>query len=249
MSHAPSAVSSMLLITKREMGQYFRTWSGYIVSAAMLLVTALLYNAVSVGSSARYSSDVLASFFENCSGTTIVAGLLFAMRLIAEERQTGTYPLIATSSLTDGQIIFAKYLSAMVLLSIYIALTIPMPLLVLKNGSVTAGHIACGYLGLLCIGSASVSIGLFGSSLFKSQLVAAIVAGVITVMLLLLWLTARIVDGPLGDIISYLALHDKHFRPFMDGTIALSGIVFYVSLSAFFLVMSRFVLEGQRWRS
>ena len=67
--------------------------------------------------------------------------------------------------------------------------------------------------------------------------------------MILLWATSRIVDGTLGDFISYLALHDKHFSGFKRGTISLSGVVFYLSVISFFLVLARNVLESRRWRS
>jgi ABC-2 type transport system permease protein len=246
--HRPSAWRGISLIVRRELGQYLNTWSGYVIAAAMLLTSGLFYNVFAVGSTPRYSQDVLSDYFYFQSGTTIVAGILFAMRLIAEERQAGTLPLLATSSLSDGQVIVAKFLSALLSLCLFLSLTLYMPALIFWNGKVSLGHIFAGYLGLFLIGSASVSIGLFGSALVKSQLVAAVVAGGIAVVLLLLWLTARVVDGPLGEVLAYLSLHDKHFRPFMDGAISSGNVIFYLSLTAFFLVLARNVLEARRWR-
>lgn len=245
----PSAAAGITLIVRREMSQYFSTWSGYVIAAAMLLVAGLLYNVMAVGSSPRFSNDVLSSFFENTSGTTMIAAILFSMRLIAEERQTGTYPLLASSQLSDGQVIVAKYISALLLLSVFLLLTVPMPLLVFINGKVAVSHILAGYFGLLLIGSATVAIGLFGSSLVDSQLIAAIIGGVIVAVQLLLWLSARIVDGWLGDFVAYFALHDKHFRPFMDGTVSTANCLFYVSVTVFFLMLSRNALEARRWRA
>lgn len=245
----PSAAQGVALIIKRELGQYLNTWSGYVIFAVLLLVTGLGYNVHAVGNTPRYSSDVLFEFFWVASGTTIFTGLLLTMRLIAEERQTGTLPLLSTSSLTEGQIILAKYASAVVMIGVYLALTLYMPFLVFYNGAVSVGHIAAGYLGLLLLGSAVVAIGMFGSAVVKSQLVALIISGAITVIMLLLWAVARMVEGPLGDVVGMLSLHDKHFRPFQDGTISIANVVFYVSVSAFFLVAARNALESRRWRS
>lgn len=245
----PSAITGMTLVVRRELNQYFRTWSGYVIAAAMLLITGLAYNVFAVGSVPRYSTDVLHDFFYWCSGTTMTAGLLFSMRLIAEERQTGTYPLLASSQLSDGQVVLAKFASVVVLISVYLLLTVPMPLLVFINGKVAFTHILGGYFGLLLIGSAAASMGLFGSSLVDSQLVALIVGAVTLVLMLLLWITARVVDGPLGDVIGYLSLHDKHFRPFQEGTVSTAHVVFYLSVTAVFLVLSRNALEARRWRA
>lgn len=238
-----------MLIVRREVGQYASTWSGYLIAAALLLLSGLLYNVFGVGSVPQYSRDVLASAFYFLSGTTLVAGILFAMRLIAEERQTGSLPLLLGSPLDDGEIVFAKYLSAFVPVAIYVALAGYIPLLVFFRGNVSLGHVLAGYLGLLCIGSAGVAIGLFGSALFRSQLVAAIVSGVIAVVMLVLWKTSQLIEGALGEVVAGMALHDDHFRPFMEGTIELANVVYYASVTLFFLVLSRNVLEAKRWRS
>ncbi|MEQ8273327.1 MAG: ABC transporter permease [Deltaproteobacteria bacterium] len=244
----PSAVSGITLIVKRELGQYATTWIGYVIMAALLLVCGLLYNAFALGSSPKYSADVLSDYFFFTSGCTIVVGLLLSMRLVAEERDRGTLPLLATSYLSDGQLVVAKFLSAFSALSVWLVFTLYMPAMIFINGKVSVGHIFAGYLGLLLLGAVSVSIGLFGSSLVKSQFAAFVIGAVITVVFLLLWMTSRVVDGALGDFISYLALHDKHFRPFMDGTVTTSAVVFYLSLTFFFLTLSRNALEGRRWR-
>jgi ABC-2 type transport system permease protein len=244
----PSAASLMGLIVKRELGQYLGTWSGYIVFAALLLATGLFYNVESIGSSPKYSSDVLSDFFKWASGFTVVTGILLAMRLIAEERQNGTLPLLTTSSLTEGQIILAKYFSAMVMICIYVTLSLYMPFLVFQHGAVSLGHIFAGCFGMVLIGSAGVAIGMFGSALFRSQLVAAILAGVIALVMTLLWALARVVEGVLGEIIGQITLHDKHFSPFMDGTITLPNIVYYLSVTAVFLLAARNLLEARRWR-
>ncbi|MEO1339152.1 MAG: ABC transporter permease, partial [Myxococcota bacterium] len=202
----PGTIRTGTLIVRRELGQYTTTWSGYIITAGMLLVLGLAYNVWAVGAEARYSADVLNNFFYLASGITLVGGTLLSMRLIAEERSQGTYPMLATSALTEGQVIIAKYVAAMIPIIVFLALSVYMPLLIYVNGRVSAAHIGAGYLGLLLIGSAGVAIGLFGSSLVKSQLVAVIVSLIICGVGVLLWMTARIVDGPLGDILAGMTL-------------------------------------------
>lgn len=245
----PSALAGVKLIVKRELGQYLSTWSGYVIAAAMLLVSGLLFNVHAIGSSPRYSADVLSDLFFDMSGIVLVGSVLIAMRLIAEERANGTLPLLSGSSLTDGQVVIAKYLSAVAFMAGVLLLSLYLPALVVYSGKVSAGHVFAGYLGLMLLASVAVSISVFGSCLVKSQLVAGIIAGVLIVPLLLMWMLARVVEGPLGDVVGYLALHDKHFRPFMDGNVSTSNVVFYLSVTAFFLVLSRNVLEGRRWRA
>ena len=244
----PSAWQAGFLIVKRELSQYASTWSGYIITAGMLLVLGLAYNVWAVGAQPRFSSDVLNNFFYLASGITLVGGTLLSMRLIAEERAQGTYPILATSSLSEGQIILAKYAAAMVPILLFLALSVYMPLLIYVNGRVSVGHIVAGYTGLILIGSAGVSIGLFGSSLVKSQLVAVVVSLIICGVGVLLWLTAKLVEGPLGEIVAQMTLHGRHFFPFQDGTVSTANVIYYISVTAFFLMLSRNMLESRRWR-
>lgn len=245
----PSAWRGIGLIVGRELLQYFTTWSGYVIAALMLLLSAFFYNVYAVGSSPRFSSDVLSNFLYFQSGITIATALFFSMRLIAEERDKGTLPLLATSPLSDGQVIFAKFLSVVALLALFLLLTAPMPALIFLNGKVALSHILVGYCGLMLIGSAACAIGVFGSALVSSQVVAIIISAVIIAVMVTLWYTARITDGWLSDVIAYLSLHDKHFRPFMEGSLSLAQVVFYLSVSLFFLVLARNVLEARRWRA
>jgi ABC-2 type transport system permease protein len=104
-------------------------------------------------------------------------------------------------------------------------------------------------LGLYLLGAAVVAIGTFGSAVARSQVVAAVIGGSITVVLLLVWMLARLVDGALGDVIGQLALWDKHFTPFMRGTVSVADILYYLSITTFFLVLARNGLESRRWSS
>ncbi|MEL6188335.1 MAG: hypothetical protein AAFU79_27240, partial [Myxococcota bacterium] len=225
------------------------TWSGYGFVALLLALTGLLYNAFAVGKSAKYSADVLSDYLYLASGTTMAAALFLSMRTLAEERQTGSYPLLASSPLTDGQVVVAKFFSAYAVVGLYILSTLYMPALVFVNGSVSLGHIFAGYVGLFAVGAAATGIGVFGSAVARSQLFAIIISAVILVVLLAVWLAASLADGAIGDVLGYLALHNKHFRPFMEGRIGLSHLVYYFSITLVFLTLARNVLEARRWRS
>lgn len=236
------------LIYRREMGAYLRSPLGYIVIAVVLLIDGLLFNAFALGSdTARKSSEVLKQFFYFSSGTTMVASLFLSMRLLAEERSQGTLNLLFGSPVRDYQIVLGKYLSALTFLGGLTLLTIYMPGLILVHGKITFGQIAAGYLGLLLLGSAGLAIGIFGSALTKSQLVAIIISAAILVGLILSWLMALITDRPINELFTWLSIHNKHFQPFMTGLINTQDIVFYGSLTYFFLFLATRVLEARRW--
>lgn len=235
-------------IMRRELGHYLRSPWGYVIIAAVLVLDGLLFNAWAIGDGQRRSSEVLEIFFYCASGTTITGSIFIAMRLIAEERQTGTMTLLTTSPLREYEIVLGKFGAAMAFLAVMTLLTAYMPALVMINGKVSLGHIAAGYLGVLLVGGASLALGLLCSAFAPNQLVAAILGAAVAVTFVLLWLLSRIASPPIDTLIAYLSLHDKHFRPFMRGIISVQDVVFYISLTYVALLMATRVIEARRWR-
>lgn len=241
-------MNSTLLIARRELSSYLRTMSGYVIIAAVLAVDGLLFNAFALGGPGKRSSEVLSLFFYFSSGTTMVASIFISMRLLAEERQAGTLPLLYSSPVRDVEIIAGKFLSGLGFLALLTALTFYMPMLILVHGKISMGQVLAGYLGLLLLGSASLAIGTFGSALAKNQVVAAIGSACLLVSLLVSWLLARVTERPLSDIFTALALHGEHFAPFQSGIIHVRDVVYYLAVTYLSLFAATRVIEARRWR-
>lgn len=237
----------IVLIVRRELMAYLRSPLGWVVAAVALLIDGLLFNFFAMGEGHRKSAEVLRQFFYFSSGTTMIASLFLSMRLIAEERQTGTIALLYSSPVRDYQIVLGKFFSAFLFLAGITLATIYMPLLILVHGKINPGQIFAGYLGLLLLGSASLSLGLLGSSLTRSQVVAIIIGAALLLFLLLCWLIGSNTERPLSEIFSWLSLHNKHFQPFMSGMINTQDVVYYLSVTYFFLFASTRALEARRW--
>lgn len=236
-----------LLIARRELYAYVRSPLGAIIIAGALMLDAiLLYWS---GLSARLlSAEILQQFFYNTSGVTMAAALFLSMRLLAEERQTGTMTLLNTAPVRDAEIVAGKFLAGFGMIVVMTALTFYMPLLIYVKGKVSVGHILVGYVGLLFLGAAATAIALFASSLARSTVVAVIIGGALLAVIILQWAVARAVDPPLNKFLAALALHHENFRPFMQGILELSGIAYYVAITYFFLLCATKVLEARRWR-
>jgi ABC-2 type transport system permease protein len=242
-------MTAMLLIARRELAAYLRTMSGYIIAAAVLVVDGILFNAFALGSgSDRLSTEVLGQFFYFSSGTTMIASVFLSMRLLAEERQTGTMALLASSPVRERDIVIGKFLSALAFLSLFTLASGFMPLLVMVNGKLSLGHVAAGYLGLLLLGSAALAIGTLGSTLARSQVLAAIVSGLMLVGLIIVWLLGAVTERPLNEVFLALALWGRHFPPFQAGIINLRDVVYYLAVTYTALFISIRVLEARRWR-
>ncbi len=236
------------LVARRELGSFFNTWMGWIIVASALFIDGLLFNAFAMGQQAKLSAEVLGDFFYFASGITIVAGILLAMRLIAEEKQNGTITLLYTSPITERQMIYGKFISAMAFVMILHAVSLYLPALIMMKGKISAGHLAAGYLNLILIGGATISITLFASAMAPNQLTAAVVGTMITVTLLVMWIVADISSPPFKEILSHLALHNRHFTSFAKGVVKLSDVVYYLSVMAFFLECSVRTIESRRWQ-
>lgn len=237
-----------LLIARRELAAYLRTFQGYVIIAMVLAVDGLLFNAYALGGVSKRSSEVLSLFFFFSSGTTLVASVFISMRLLAEERQAGTLPLLYSSPVKDHEIVLGKFLSALAFLSLMTLATVFMPLLVMVHGKLSVGHIAAGYLGLLLLGSASLAIGTFGSALARNQVLAAVLSGCMLVALLTCWLLARITEQPLSDVFGALALWNQHFQPFQAGVVHVRDVAYYLLVTYVALFAATRVLEARRWR-
>ena len=238
----------MLLVARRELGAYFNSLLGYVVVAAVLALDGLLFNAFAVTDKARLSTDVVESFFYGTWGVTVTAAILLTMRLLAEERQTGTMVLLDASPLSEWQIVVGKYLSAVTVLAVMIALTLPMPALIMVNGKISGGHLVAGYLGLMLAASAVAALGTFASSLANSQLAAAVVAGGTVVFLIALWYVAKLSEPPLDALFAYTAIFSRHFQPFMKGQVPTESVVYHVALVFLFLTLAIRVMATRRWR-
>jgi ABC-2 type transport system permease protein len=241
-------VTKVWLIAKREFFATLCSPLGFIVSALILAIDGLFFNLLAMGGGEKLSSEVLAQFFYNMSGTTMVASVAISMRLLAKERENNTFPLLLTSPVGDGQIVLGKFLGSFLFLVFLTVVTLYMPLLVMVHGKIAWGHVLAGYLGLLLLGSASLAVGVFASALSRSQIMALIVSTAVLVVLLLFWMLGKAAEKPMDGIFSYLALHNMHFRPFMKGNLHLRDVVYYFSVTAFFLSAATRMLESRRWR-
>jgi ABC-2 type transport system permease protein len=240
-------MSTVWLIARRELQGYLLSPLGYVVIASILLIDGLLFNGFAMGGE-KLSYEVLNLFFFFSSGTTMVASVFITMRLFAEERQTGTLVLLQTSPSSELQLVLGKFVGAYLFLLLLTLLTLYMPLLVLVNGSVTWGHLFAGYLGLALLGAACVGLGTLASSLAPNQILSAVLSGAFIVALLVMWMLARKIDGPLGHVVAYLSLFDKHFQPFSRGVVLSSALFYYLSVTYASLLAATAVLGGRRWR-
>jgi ABC-2 type transport system permease protein len=239
-------MNNVILIAKRELVAYLRTMLGYIIVAVMLFILGVLFNAWAMAGTAKKSAEIIADFFTVASGCTLVTAAVLGMPLLAREREKGTIQLLFAAPVRDWEIVVGKYLSALVFLSLFLASSFYMPLLVMAYGKVSAGHLLAGYLGLWLVGSAGAAIGTFSSALTRYQVVAVIVSLVLVIALTTCWFLARVTDRPLTDAVTSLAWY-AHFTPFGQGLVQLKHVVYFALVTFVALFAATRVLEARRW--
>jgi ABC-2 type transport system permease protein len=240
-------MNGIFLVARRDFWAYVNTAWGWAILALALLIDGLFFNVFALTDKPRYSAEVLETFFYLTGGVALTASVFITMRLFAEERQTGTIVLLETSPLSEMQIVLGKYLSGMAFLTLFAALTLYMPAMILKNGKISAEEIAVGYLGVMLLGSAGVAIGTWASSIARNQLLAGVVGAVAVVFFVACWMLARQLDPPFGDLFSYVAFFDRQFKPFQEGRIETEGVIFFLSVTFAFLLLANRSLIARRW--
>lgn len=241
-------MSAISTIYKREMRAYVRSMMGWLVAAMFLLISGLLFYAFAMDK-ALLSADVLRTFFYFSSGTTIATAILLSFRTFAEERQNHSLVLLTTSPASDAAIVAGKFLAAVSFLAVVLGLSVYIPLLIKVNGSVSGAQIFVGYLGLWLLGSAVTAIGLFASALTRHQLVAALIATAISISLVLLYMVSKQTNAPIAGVLAEMDLWWIHFQQgFMVGILNLKDVVFYLTVTYFFLLAATKTVEAKRWQ-
>lgn len=237
-----------LHVARRDLASYLQGYSAYLIIAGLLLFHGLFFHAFALGNEARYSHEVLENFFYLCWGFAVATAVLLTMRSLADEHALGTEVLLRTSVVRDGEIVVGKWLAAMGMVMLYVTLTVHMPLLIFVNGKISVAHLAVGYGGVVLGGAVASALGVFCSALLRNQLAAGVIGGLMAIyMSVMAWMLAQVVDPPFTDVVEYTAIFNQHFVPFMEGRLALSSVVYQVSLCGLFLMLSTLVLNGRRW--
>jgi ABC-2 type transport system permease protein len=172
---------------------------------------------------------------------------MVTMRTYSEEKRSGTIELLLTAPVTDFQIIMGKFLGALALYVIMLAVTAIHVGFLFVYGSPEWKPIVTAYLGLLLLGGCFISLGLLISSLTSNQ----IVAGMVTfAVFLLLWVITWVgsFGGPTFDkLTTYLSIID-HWDDFGKGVIDTTHVIYYLSFITFGLFLTAKSVDSERWR-
>ncbi|MDX9880439.1 MAG: ABC transporter permease subunit [Prolixibacteraceae bacterium] len=229
------------IITKRELQATFDSLMAYITLTVFLGLSGFF--------TWLYGGDVffvgqasLQTFFGIAYWTLFFFIPALTMKLIAEEKKTGTLEILLTKPVTDWQIIWGKFLATLLLIVIALALTFPYYITIWNIGPVDHGAVWTGYLGLILMSSAYISIGIFTSSVTNNQIVAFLLALMIGIFFHIIFgVLASGFSGTLGTIFNYLSL-STHYESIARGVVDSKDIIYFLSIIFLGLIGSEAVL-------
>jgi ABC-2 type transport system permease protein len=252
-------VRNIAAIADKELRSYFSSPIAYIIIGFFLLpfgvffylyLTAFVRQSMQqaqFGGAMNINQNVIRYVLQNASVIILFIMPMITMRTYSEEKRSGTIELLLTSPVTDLEIIVGKFLGALGLYIALLAVTLPYMGILFYYGNPEWRPVAAGYLGLLLMGGAFVSLGLLISSTTNNQIVAGIVTFVV---FLLLWIIGWFADsaGPtIGPITSWLSI-TEHFDDFSKGIIDTKHVLYYLSLITFGLFLTAKSVDTERWR-
>lgn len=254
-------MGNILAIAQKEVKAYFESPIAYIVIGVFALLFGYFF-AAGVSAFAQQSMQMqtmggggpmnlnqmlVYPLFMNMSVVLLFILPSITMRTYAEEKRSGTIELLLTSPLTDFQIIMGKFLGALALYALILAVTGIHVAILFAFGDPELMPILTTYLGLLLMGGCFLSVGLLISSLTRNQIVAMVVTfGVFLLLWVIEWF-AQFVGQPAQDVLTYLSI-TGHLEEFTRGILDTKHLVYYVSFIAFGLFLTSRAVETARWQ-
>jgi ABC-2 type transport system permease protein len=244
-------------LTRRELGAYFLSLTGYVIIAAALFLMG--YSFVVMLDKLRHertSMPVTELFYNTDFFWLILLSTtpLITMRLFAQEKFSGTFETLMTTPVKDLEVVLAKFTAA---LMFYTVMWLPLLgcMLVVRHytrdpSALDAGVVGSTFLGILLLGAMFVALGCFASALTRNQAVAAMIGLVLGVSLFLLaFLADRFADAASwqAQVLACFTLFDQ-MHDFARGVVDTRAVVLYASLTLFSLFLTLRVVESRRWK-
>jgi ABC-2 type transport system permease protein len=243
-------MSPTLTIAKREFRSYFDAPLAYVVICLSFFGLGLFFFMSQNGFWQLDRATLEPLFRYVPAGLALLVVPVITMRLMAEEKRSGTLEMLITLPVKDSDVILGKYLGALGLVLTVIGATLLYPILMFKApwnlGPLDTGPVLSGYVGLLLYAAAAVAVGLLISALTESQAVAFFITFFVLVAF---WFSGDLADnatGVVANILHYVSFQSR-MSGFMRGLIDTRDVIFFVSVTVLALVVAFRALERRKW--
>lgn len=238
---ATAVSGNIWALFRKELKAYFNSPIAYVVMTVFLIMAGWFFTSdlFLVGQA------TLRTFFEVSRLIFVFFVPAVTMRLLAEERASGSLELLVTYPVTDIEIVLAKWLAAMTLLTITLGFTFVYFFTVVVLGNPDEGTVFGGYLGLLLMGGAGSALGLFTSSLTRNQVVAFVLAFAVLFALFMLDNLLVFIPASIGAVVEYLSF-GYHLDNLSRGVIDSRDLLYFISLTVMGLALASDRLADRR---
>ena len=241
-------MKTIWIITARELNSFFDSLIAFIIIVVFLGFSGF-FTWISGSDIFIVGQASLRSFFGIAYWTLFFFIPALTMRLIAEEKKTGTIEMLLTKAVTDRQVIIGKYLATLILISIALLFTLPYVITVSRLGNLDGGAVVCGYLALILMSAAYASIGIFASSITNNQIVAFLTALFIGLFFHILFeIVASGMKGFIGQVINSLSV-TVHFDSLSRGVVDSKDLIYFGSIIFLGLFFSEVSLAKRNYLS
>jgi ABC-2 type transport system permease protein len=238
-------MSRAITIARREFLGYLFSPIAYVAMTLFLLAAGFLFRKdFEPGQPAA-----MRTIFEWMVWLLVVIVPLLCMGLIAQEWATGTIETLMTAPVGETDVVLGKFLGSFLLFVLLLVPTLIYVLLLKIYGRPDLGPIVSGYLGILLVGALFIAIGLFCSSLTRSQIVAAVTTSAILFVITILpwWVGGEATLAGFWRNVADQSVF-RRYTDFSKGVIDIGNLVFFVATTAVFLFLTVKVLESRRWK-
>lgn len=235
----------MLAILKREIRAYFLSSIGYIFLSVFYLFSGYFFYATSIMSG---KAD-LKYVFSNLLVILIFLLPMLTMKLMSEDKKLKTDQLLLTAPVNLFSIVFGKFLAALITLFFGILVMFVYAMVLSFFASFDWISFMCNVIGLLLLGGALISIGIFISSLTENQVISVISSCAVILLLFFIdGISATINMSFISKGLSYLSIV-RPYNEFTYGSFSLPNIILFIGFIIVFLFLTARVLERKRWAS
>lgn len=223
-------MNQIWIITKKELKGYFDSLMAYILIVVFLGLSGFFTWLYGNNDVFYINQATLQPFFSIAYWTLFIFIPALTMKQVAEEYKTGTIELLLTKPVSDWQVVTGKFLATFLLIAISLALTLPYYITISSIGPIDHGAVITGYLGLLLMSAAYISLGIFASSITSNQIVAFLLALIIGVSFQILFgIIAGAFSGTAGTVLSYLDMK-YHYYSITRGVIDSKNLIYFASI-------------------
>jgi ABC-2 type transport system permease protein len=238
-------MSRATVIARRELSSYFYSPIAYVAMFLFLVVAGIMFRQdFQTGQPAG-----MRSIFEWMVWLLVAILPILCMGLLAQEWATGTIETMMTAPVEEHEVVIGKFLGSFLFFLVLLAPTLLFLGMLALHGRPDYGPIFSGYLGLVLVGALFISIGLFCSSLTKSQVVAAVAAAAVLFLVTVVpWFAAgqATLTGFARKIVEQGVM--ARYADFAKGVIDTGNLVYFLASTAVFLFLTVKVLESRRWK-